>query len=71
MSGTTITDADLTHLQGLHIATKVDRKEIGELLISKGAEVNVKNNAGQTPLDLAKQREHTEIVELLKQHGAK
>ena len=41
------------------------------LLIGRGADVNVKNNRGQTPLDLAERRGHAEIVELLHQHGAK
>ena len=42
-----------------------------ELLIAKGANINAKNNAGRTPLDLAKQRGNTEIVELLCKRGAK
>jgi ankyrin repeat protein len=46
-------------------------KEIVELLLANGAELNIKNAAGKTALDLASQRNHTEIVELLKKHGAK
>jgi len=42
-----------------------------KILISAGADVNVGNNMGQTPLDLAEQRGDTEIIELLKKHGAK
>ncbi|MFC1781509.1 hypothetical protein ACFLZ8_04545 [Planctomycetota bacterium] len=32
--------------------------------------MNIANNAGLTPLYLARQRGHTEIVELLREHGA-
>ncbi len=47
------------------------KKEIVELLLANGADINVKDNAGKTALDIARQREHTEIVELLQKHGAK
>ena len=44
----------------------------------RGADVNLKYNGGnlkdeyngRTALDLAKEKNHTEIVELLRQHGA-
>jgi len=42
-----------------------------ELLITKGADVNVRNNVGRTPLRNVMSRGHTEIIELLKKHGAK
>ena len=42
-----------------------------ELLIANGAEVNVKAKSGDSPLSLAKDKGHTEIVELLRKHGAK
>ena len=52
----------------LHIA---DNKEIAELLISNGADVNVKDKyAGTTPLMGAAQWGHKEIVELLISKGA-
>ncbi|HUS72384.1 MAG TPA: ankyrin repeat domain-containing protein [Sedimentisphaerales bacterium] len=46
-------------------------KDFVELLIAKGVDVNAKNNRGQTPLDIAVKRGHTEIAELLRKHGAK
>jgi len=55
----------------LVLACQYGKKEIVELLLANGAEINVKNNAGITALDIASQRKYTEIVELLKKHGAK
>ena len=40
-------------------------------LISRGADVNVKDNQGQTPSSLAAEEAHNQIVELLRKHGAK
>ena len=45
------------------------RKEIAELLIVKGADVNAKEEDGYTPLDVAKR--YPEIADLLRKHGAK
>ena len=42
-------------------------KEIVELLIAKGADVNPKNDRGQTPLDWADK----EIAAILRKHGGK
>jgi len=41
------------------------------MLIAKGADVNARTDKGQTPISLARERGHTEIVELLRKHGAK
>ena len=39
-------------------------------LIEQGASVNGKDNHGNSPLDIAKYRGHTNVVELLNQAGA-
>ena len=46
----------------LHITTN---KDLAQLLIAKGANVNAKNNIGETALHWAEDHEQKEIVELL------
>ena len=51
--------------------SEMGNKEIVELLLKAGADVNIKNEDGKTALILAQENNHTAIVELLKQAGAK
>jgi ankyrin repeat protein len=46
-------------------------KEIAELLIAKGADVNAKNKFDSTPLDWAIRGKHAETADLLRKHGGK
>ncbi len=46
-------------------------KEIAELLISKGADVNVRGFLGMTPLNIADEEGEKKIVDLLRKHGGK
>ena len=46
-------------------------KEIVELLIAAGADVNAKDQNDYTPLDFANRLKHTEIADLLRKHGGK
>jgi ankyrin repeat protein len=50
-----------------------DRHEpvIARVLIAAGADVNAKNNFGETALYLARKEENTEVVAVLKRAGAK
>jgi len=57
------------HIAAWYAAGK--NPKIVELLLSKGADINAKDNNGKTVLQLAKDNGHTEIVELLRKHGAK
>ena len=50
-------------LTPLHYAVAVDNLEIVKLLVGRWATFNVKNNAGFTPLDVARTRKSTAIVE--------
>ncbi len=52
----------------LHFATT---KEIAELLIAEGANVNAKDERGKTPLDLAIQVKNPKTAALLRKHGGK
>ena len=51
----------------LHLAAANGHKEIVELLISKGADLNAKAVTGDTPLDEA----DGETADLLRKHGGK
>ena len=49
----------------LHVASSNGHKEVVELLINKGAAIDLAMNEGTTPLFIASQNGHKEIVELL------
>jgi hypothetical protein len=54
----------------LMLAALEGKLSIGELLISKGAEVNATNGFGETALSLAAHRGHMRFIKLLLAHGA-
>jgi len=56
---------------GLHVATQTGNIETIQFLVSKGVNVNAQNKDGETPLDLAKEKSHTEAAEYLESIGAK
>ncbi|XP_047228404.1 poly [ADP-ribose] polymerase tankyrase-1-like isoform X2 [Girardinichthys multiradiatus] len=47
------------------------RKQVTELLLRKGANINEKNKDFMTPLHVAAERGHNDIMEVLQKHGAK
>ena len=49
----------------------VETKEIAALLVAHKADVNAKEDHGWTPLTLAKRNSHKEVVDVLRQNGAK
>lgn len=53
----------------LHLAALSGHKELAEILLAHGADVNARNNSGKTPLQFAKHRK--DMAELLRQHGAR
>ena len=55
----------------IHNVVPSGHKDVVELLFLEGADVNAKTIQGQTPLQLAQDKRHDEITELLRKHGAK
>ena len=66
-AGVNVNEKDETSWTPLHFAKT---KEVAELLISNGGDVNAKNNIGDTPLHQAVFDGHRDIVELLIANGA-
>ena len=52
----------------LDIAAYYGNVELVQFLIYKGANVNAKNNAGKTPLDLAREEENTVLIKYRARH---
>jgi len=65
-----VTDIDWG-LTPLHSATYWGHKEIAELLIAEGADVNAKDDDGWTPLDGAIYGDDAKTADLLRKHGGK
>jgi ankyrin repeat protein len=55
----------------LHSAAQSGNRELAELLIANGAQVNVRAANNQSPLDLALSTGRAEIASLLEQLGAR
>ncbi|GAG18036.1 unnamed protein product, partial [marine sediment metagenome] len=49
----------------LHCAARYGHKEVAELLIAKGADINAKDTRGRNPIDLAMNQGRKEIAKLL------
>ncbi|XP_014351008.1 poly [ADP-ribose] polymerase tankyrase-1 isoform X3 [Latimeria chalumnae] len=63
-----------SHETALHCAVASPhpkRKQVTELLLRKGASVNEKNKDFMTPLHVAAERAHNDVVEVLHKHGIK
>jgi len=55
----------------LHLAAASNNRKLVELLIAKGANVNVKDENGRTPLYYAIARKNPKTADLLRKHGGK
>lgn len=65
-------DADKVDSQGntgLHYSAAYGRKEMSEYLLSRGLNVNAKNNLGMTPLDCASKNKQKTTIQLFKEKG--
>lgn len=63
--GADINSRDKNHTTALHLASLYGHTEIVRLLLAHGAQIH-QNNDGQTPLDMAIKKGHTEIIEILR-----
>ena len=50
----------------LHLAIKRNELEVVNFLLTQGADTTVENGDGKTPLNLAEERNHAEIIDALK-----
>ncbi len=55
----------------LHIAAREGKREIAEMAITHGADVNAKDQRGRTPLDYAAEAKQREVVAYLSSKGAR
>ena len=55
----------------LHYAVFGGQKDVAEILIANGADVNAENFQAKSPLDFAVKYKQPEIADLLRKHGAK
>jgi len=58
-------DGQVETVSGLEISMSC------QLLLEKGAKINIKDRQGRTPLQIAEKNRNTEIAELLRKHGAR
>ncbi len=54
----------------LHDAVWQNNVDVAKVIIDAGADLTIKSNTGQTPLDFAKARHHQEIAALIEQKMA-
>jgi len=65
------TDVNATYQKGVIPLQFASTKEIAELLIAKGADVNAKSDDVFTPLDEAVSKGKKETADFLRKHGGK
>ena len=58
-------------MTSLHRAAWNAHKDVVELLMANGVEVNAKNEHGHRPLDAANTTNHPKTADLLRKHEAK
>ena len=70
-AGVNVNDTDGSHETALIFASRKGFKPIVVMLLNENADVNVKNDKGETALKAAEKAGKTDVVEVLRQHGAK
>jgi len=61
----------LGNMTPLHRAAQNGGKEMVELLIENGADVNAMTDSGETPLDWAINKRHVKLYPQIRKHGGK
>ncbi|KAL8507933.1 hypothetical protein ACS0TY_018474 [Phlomoides rotata] len=70
-SGTTVNFRDIDGRSALHVAACQGRADVVDLLLCRGAEVDVEDRWGSTPLADAIYYQNNDVIKLLEAHGAK
>jgi ankyrin repeat protein len=70
-AGEGINDKDWLGYTPLHWAVYFGYADLVELLVSKGADPNIKSDTGRHALEIAKAMAYPELEALLRKHGAK
>ena len=66
--GAVVNESDYYHgMTPLMLAAKIGNAEAVRLLLERGARINAENNDHQTPLMIASENEHVEIVQLIQE----
>ena len=60
---------DVYHYTPLHHAAEQGNKALVKLLLDNGADAEIKDDKGRTPLKIAEEKGHAEIIELLRSCG--
>ena len=58
---------DINGDTALHRAAEAGHLEVVRVLLEFGADLSIKNNKGETPLDMARENKHSDVVEVLQQ----
>jgi ankyrin repeat protein len=64
-------EVDVNGSYPLHHAAQLNEIAVTKVLVGAGADINVRNGAGETPLHIAVARGHGKLVETLEGQGAK
>ena len=74
LSGSAVVDIQCTNRNGstpLHFASYGGHTEAVQVLLSNGADPNIKDNSGNTPLDWAIDADEDAAADILRRHGGK
>ena len=69
--GADVNAKDNTGGTPLHRAASCGRLEVAKLLIDNNADINAEDNDGKTPLALAREAEQSDMIDILRNHGAR